>query len=614
MTIKRLLISVISLIFTFTVTTVEARDKVQDRFSWQNKIMPQEKVHIMTDRNHYIGGDTIWLRPFIVDGLTLKPAYYSRFLYVELLSQSDSLVYRTKLHQQPEYNENTMRGYIPLDPTLPTGIYTIVGYTRWMLNGGEEFFFKRNVQVLNARDLDNGKVPAMLTRTTGSDTYHPTDTASILRADQNPRVAHPELKTDKQTYSQRNLVTVTFDAPASTILAASVTDDAAAPVDPTNAIRYELLGQPFLHSIKDMEEGRLKYPKLQPEEFEIITGRVRSIIRERPKEGVIVSMIAPSQGYVDEQVTDTEGMFTFDSFDLPDGTTFYLRSHDKAGKDVGSIELLPELFAKDVHHLEPAGSTVEDTAFYDNLKTRMKYNNGQWEVLLSDIDVIGKTREQQDLMSKNAYVHFDHSKVEEYRDYNIETLFNAIPGVTIHNYTPYFRTKPMFIIIDDVMIEAPFDTEMANYLNQICPPYYIDFIDIVNGASVPTLSRVVGPKGGAANANSRILTPQSYCLRIVTRKVIPETGQESPVIEFSPLGHQHPREFNNEVYQTITTPNGTDQRNTLYWNPFLIVDNEGHCTFSFWTNDSKQTTYTIRVEGVAEDGTIIDTTKSIRIE
>ena len=165
----------------------------------QNRIMPQEKVHIMTDRNLYVGGDTIWLRPFIVDGLTMKPALFSRFLYVELLSQTDSLVYRAKLHMQPERDVLTMRGYVPLDPTLPSGIYTLVGYTRWMLNAGEQYFFKRNVQVVNARELYSGAYPMQLTQTTQEDAYHPIDRTSLLKADHNPRVYHPEIKTDKDS-------------------------------------------------------------------------------------------------------------------------------------------------------------------------------------------------------------------------------------------------------------------------------------------------------------------------------------------------------------------------------------------------------------------------------
>ena len=377
-------------------SSLSAQDEVQERFSLQNRIMPQEKVHIMTDRNLYVGGDTIWLRPFIVDGLTMKPALFSRFLYVELLSQTDSLVYRAKLHMQPERDVYTMRGYVPLDPTLPSGIYTLVGYTRWMLNAGEQYFFKRNVQVVNARELNSGAYPMLLTQTTQEDAYHPIDRTSLLKADHNPRVYHPEIKTDKDSYSQRTFVEVSFRAPANTVLAASVTDDAAAPIDPTNAIQYELFGQPFLHSIKDMEKGKLRYPTYLPEEFEIITGRVRSSMRGRPLSGIEVSMIAPTQGYVDEQVSDEQGMFTFDGFDLPDGTRFFIRSHDEAGKDVGEIELLPELFAKDVHHLEANAAEVESQAFYDNLITRMKYNNGQWEILLNEIDVVGRTREQLD--------------------------------------------------------------------------------------------------------------------------------------------------------------------------------------------------------------------------
>ncbi|MBO4753205.1 MAG: carboxypeptidase regulatory-like domain-containing protein [Bacteroidales bacterium] len=605
----RLLISFLLLL----CTSLSARDRVQDRFSWQNKIMPQEKVHLMTDRNIYIGGDTIWLRPFIVDGLTMKPALFSRFLYVELLSQTDSLVYRAKLHQQPERDDNTMRGYIPLDITMPTGIYTLVAYTRWMLNGDEQHFFKRNVQVINARDLDNGVLPALLTKTTNEDAYHSIDKTELLKADYNPHVYRPEIKTEKESYGQRDFVEVRFQAPANTVLAASVTDDSAAPIDPSNAIHYELFGQTFLHNIKDMEAGKVIYPKLQPEEFEIITGRVKSTMRGRIKPGIEVSLIAPAQGFVDEQVTDEQGMFTFDGFDLPDGTKFFLRSHDEAGKDVGEIELLPELFAKDVHHLEAAQSEAAASTFYSDLKTRMKYNNGQWEVLLNEIDVVGRTREQIDLAGKNAYTRLDHSKVAEYKDYTFETLLNAIPGVTIRDNQPYFRNAPLLIMIDDGLLQPSFSMKMTEYLNQICPPYYVDYIDVVNTTMLPTVPRVIGPFGGAAGGQDRYLRTNNYCLRIFTLKEIPNVGQESLVKEFTPLGHQHPREFNNGIYQGPTTPNGTDQRVTLYWNPHLVVDADGQCTFRFWTNDAQGTTYTIRVEGVSEDGNIISSQKTIRI-
>ncbi len=595
-------------------SSLSAQDEVQERFSLQNRIMPQEKVHIMTDRNIYVGGDTIWLRPFIVDGLTMKPALFSRFLYVELLSQTDSLVFRAKLHMQPEREVYSMRGYVPLDATLPSGIYTLVGYTRWMLNAGENYFFKRNVQVVNARDLNNGAYPKLLTQTTQEDAYHPIDRTSLLKADHNPRVYHPEIKTDRDTYSQRTFVEVSFQAPANTVLAASVTDDAAAPIDPTNAIQYELFGQPFLHSIKDMEKGKLRYPTYLPEEFEIITGRVRSSMRGRLLAGVEVSMIAPTQGYVDEQVSDERGMFTFDGFDLPDGTRFFLRSHDEAGKDVGEIELLPELFAKDVHHLEANAADVESQAFYDNLINRMKYNKGQWEILLNEIDVVGRTRQQLDPAGQNAYTRLDHSKVAEYKDYTFETLLNAIPGVTVRDNHPHFRNEPLLVMIDNVLIQPPFGMNVPDYLNQICPPYYVDYLDIVNTTAVPTISRTIGPMGGAAGGQDRALRTHNYCLRIFTLKEIPNVGQESRVKEVTPLGHQHPRTFNNGVYQGPTTPNGTDQRITLYWNPNLVVNADGQCTFSFWTNDAQGSTCTIRIEGVSDDGNIISSSKTIRIE
>ena len=85
-----------------TDTTNLTQQEQLKRFLYQNSLMPQERVHVMTDRSHYLSGDTIWMRAFLVDGLTKKPVHYSRFLYVELRDEADKLTFRAKLHERPE--------------------------------------------------------------------------------------------------------------------------------------------------------------------------------------------------------------------------------------------------------------------------------------------------------------------------------------------------------------------------------------------------------------------------------------------------------------------------------------------------------------------------------
>ena len=111
---KKLLLFLLLLSVTEIGTSLLAQDanstdltkeELLRRFLYQNNLMPQERVHVMTDRNHYLSGDTIWMRAFLVDGLYKKPVHYSRFLYVELRDENDALACRVKLHEQPEKGE-----------------------------------------------------------------------------------------------------------------------------------------------------------------------------------------------------------------------------------------------------------------------------------------------------------------------------------------------------------------------------------------------------------------------------------------------------------------------------------------------------------------------------
>ncbi|MCL1973575.1 MAG: hypothetical protein FWG54_02000, partial [Bacteroidetes bacterium] len=47
-----------------------------------------------------------------------------------------------------------------------------------------------------------------------------------------------------------------------------------------------------------------------------------------------------------------------------------------------------------------------------------------------------------------------------------------------------------------------------------------------------------------------------------------------------------------------------DLRTTIHWQPVVQIDNQGQAFFSFYTAD-EQTSYTVTIEGVADNGTII---------
>ena len=136
----------------FAILPVSAQgvaDTLRARLEEQYYENPQEKVHLTTDRNHYMGGDTIWFRGFVVSAATHEPVKVSKYLYVELRTPYNTVDQRIKVIER----DGVYAGYVPLDMRVPEGDYTIVAYTNFMNSAGEAYFFKKPVGVRNAYSL-----------------------------------------------------------------------------------------------------------------------------------------------------------------------------------------------------------------------------------------------------------------------------------------------------------------------------------------------------------------------------------------------------------------------------------------------------------------------------
>jgi len=107
---------------------------------------PTEKVYLHFDKPYYALGDTIWYKAYVATGQDL-PSDLSKVLYVDLISEKDSLIRSMRL---PVVNTSAY-GSITLDPTAyKPGNYRIRAYTYWMLNFSDEYFFSKNIPVGDA--------------------------------------------------------------------------------------------------------------------------------------------------------------------------------------------------------------------------------------------------------------------------------------------------------------------------------------------------------------------------------------------------------------------------------------------------------------------------------
>ena len=90
-----------------------------------------EKVFLASDKMDYNLGDTISLFGQVCPTDTLKKDNYSRYLYVELISQQDSVLLRNKLKSD---DRGRFRANIPVETYWKADTYHLRAYTRLMQN------------------------------------------------------------------------------------------------------------------------------------------------------------------------------------------------------------------------------------------------------------------------------------------------------------------------------------------------------------------------------------------------------------------------------------------------------------------------------------------------
>lgn len=113
-----------------------------DAFSKSN---PQEKVYLHFDKPYYAIGDNIWFKAYVTDAKTSLPTTKSNILYVELITERDSVARQIKLPMQ----SGITWGDFKISDSLSEGNYRIRAYTQWMRNAGTNLFFDKMIKIGN---------------------------------------------------------------------------------------------------------------------------------------------------------------------------------------------------------------------------------------------------------------------------------------------------------------------------------------------------------------------------------------------------------------------------------------------------------------------------------
>ena len=98
---------------------------------------PIEKIHVHTDREIYLKGDTIWFKAYIL--ANNLPVTVSTNLYVDLLDDSSRIVY----HKAMPVIEACAENYFVIPYNSVSTHFTIQAFTPWMLNFDSKFIYRK---------------------------------------------------------------------------------------------------------------------------------------------------------------------------------------------------------------------------------------------------------------------------------------------------------------------------------------------------------------------------------------------------------------------------------------------------------------------------------------
>lgn len=120
-------------------------DSIQKTFNNYRISDLQEKLFVHTDRDNYVAGELCWFKIYNVDASFHRPLKISSVAYVEVIDNTNKVVLQTKV----ELKNGRGNGSLYLPVATSSGNYRFRSYTRWMKNNSPQYYFEKNITVIN---------------------------------------------------------------------------------------------------------------------------------------------------------------------------------------------------------------------------------------------------------------------------------------------------------------------------------------------------------------------------------------------------------------------------------------------------------------------------------
>lgn len=131
----------------FQVSAQTDAVQLAERFRTYSTKALQEKLYMHVDRNYYLAGDILWFSIYVTDAMLHQPLDMSKVAYVEILDDHNAAALQAKV----SLIKGKGNGSFSLPVSLSSGHYKIRAYTNWMKNAGADYFFEKEVTIVNTQ-------------------------------------------------------------------------------------------------------------------------------------------------------------------------------------------------------------------------------------------------------------------------------------------------------------------------------------------------------------------------------------------------------------------------------------------------------------------------------
>jgi len=350
------------------------------------------------------------------------------------------------------------------------------------------------------------------------------------------------------------------------------------------------------YNIAELTHGRFAKPTIPIETIPEISGIVKNDLGGAPAKNMEVIILSVKNDYFDQTKTDKDGRFSFHGIEWPDSTSFTVSVKMKKTTTAKDLIIDREIFPKKTLPALPYAAIDRNqlAEYVEKADRQYVIENGIRMIHLPEVRIVAEKKQPSYSLfydpSNNAGAEI--ITAEKIRQLggktNIASVLNQIPGVSVMSDGQFVTSisirnngfhEPL-LMLDDMAIGSINDIDINS----------IEQIDVFKGAN---------PWG--MRSGSGVIVFHTKPGGIVT-----DNTKYLHIKQILPLGYQQPVEFYSPKYDTPEKLNRQtpDFRTTIYWQPIVQTDEQGEASFEFYTAD-ESTSYTVVIEGLANDGSII---------